>query len=203
MGQRGAIRLLKILRVVATSATILIHGIVNIVMRRVEPSRAVLGVGDEAPEFALKASDGKTYRLSSYRGRSAVVLAWFPAAFTGGCTIECRSIRAHEAVLEQFDVAVFGASVDAPSTLSAFAEAFDLRFPVLGDADRAVARAYGVLGTSGLASRVTFYIGLDGKIAAVDRTGATVTHGASIEQTLKQLGIPRRMAMSATPALTS
>ncbi|MDR1990568.1 MAG: peroxiredoxin [Acidobacteriaceae bacterium] len=196
-------RLLSIGRVVATSATVVMQGIVNVVTRRVVPSRVSLGVGDVAPAFELSASDGKTYRLSDFRGRSVVVLAWFPAAFTGGCTIECRSIHAHETALEQFEVVVFGASVDDPSTLSAFADAFDLRFPMLGDTDRAVARAYGVLGASGLASRVTFYIGLDGRIVAVDRTGATATHGASIEQTLRQLGIPRRPAASAAPALTS
>lgn len=45
---------------------------------------AELSVGDEAPDFVLQGSDGKTYRLSDYRGKSAVVLAWFPKAFTGG-----------------------------------------------------------------------------------------------------------------------
>ena len=47
-------------------------------------SAGELKVGDEAPEFKLVGSDGKTYRLSDFKGKSAVVLAWFPKAFTGG-----------------------------------------------------------------------------------------------------------------------
>ena len=51
--------------------------------------KAELKVGDPAPDFALPASDGKTYKLSDYKGKRAVVVAWFPKAFTGGCTAEC------------------------------------------------------------------------------------------------------------------
>ena len=195
-------RFLNAVRVLATSAAVIVRGVANVVTRRIDPSRSALGVGDVAPEFELRASNERTYRLSSYRGRSAVVLAWFPAAFTGGCTIECRSISAFDSALESFDAVVFGASVDEVSTLGAFAAAFELRFPILSDPDRTVARAYGVLGASGLAGRVTFYIGLDGRITAVDRSGTTATHGASIEETLIRLGIPRRPATVA-PALTS
>ena len=49
-----------------------------------------LKVGDPAPNFALPGTDGKTHKLSDYRGKT-VVVAWYPAAFTGGCTAECRS----------------------------------------------------------------------------------------------------------------
>ena len=51
-----------------------------------------LKVGDMAPDFSLQGSDGKTHKLSDYRGKSAVVAAWFPKAFTSGCTIECKSL---------------------------------------------------------------------------------------------------------------
>lgn len=53
---------------------------------------AALEVGDMAPDFSLPGSDGKTYQLSDYRGKQAVVLAWFPKAYTYGCTIECKSL---------------------------------------------------------------------------------------------------------------
>ena len=53
---------------------------------------AELKVGDMAPAFSLAGSDGKTYTLADYKGKSAVVLAWFPKAFTTGCTIECKSL---------------------------------------------------------------------------------------------------------------
>jgi thioredoxin-dependent peroxiredoxin len=51
-----------------------------------------LKVGDMAPNFSLSASDGKTYTLADFKGNKAVVLAWFPKAFTQGCTIECKSL---------------------------------------------------------------------------------------------------------------
>ena len=73
-----------------------------------------LKVGDLAPDFNLPGSDGKTYRLSDYRGKQAVVLAWFPRAFTPGCTAECKLMAQHGPKLREFDVAYFTASVDTP-----------------------------------------------------------------------------------------
>jgi len=58
-------------------------GVVNVITRRIESSDA-LKPGDRAPDFSLAGSDGRTYRLSDFAGRRAVVLAWFPKAFTGG-----------------------------------------------------------------------------------------------------------------------
>ena len=56
---------------------------------------AELKVGDEAPNFTMKGSDGKTYSLSDFKGKKAVVLAWYPKAFTGGCTKECKLSLIH------------------------------------------------------------------------------------------------------------
>ncbi len=56
---------------------------------------AELKVGDKAPDFSMQGSDGKTYTLDQFKGKSAVVIAWFPKAFTGGCTKECKSLRAN------------------------------------------------------------------------------------------------------------
>src|SRR5687768_18197340 len=71
-----------------------------------------LKVGDQAPNFKLQASDGKTYQLSDFKGKQAVVLAWFPAAFTRGCTIECKSLAEHGDLIKKYDVTYFMASVD-------------------------------------------------------------------------------------------
>ncbi len=71
-----------------------------------------LKVGDKAPAFTLQGSDGKTYSLDQFKGKKAVVLAWFPKAKTGGCTAECKSLRSSSAILKPLNVAYFTASVD-------------------------------------------------------------------------------------------
>src|SRR5215210_9070449 len=72
----------------------------------------VVKVGDTAPDFTLQGTDGKSHKLSEYRGKKAVVLAWFPKAFTSGCTIECKSLAASGDKIRKYDVAYFMASVD-------------------------------------------------------------------------------------------
>jgi peroxiredoxin Q/BCP len=51
-----------------------------------------LKVGDVAPDFTLQASDGRTYKTSDFRNKQAIVLAWFPRAYTSGCTLECKPL---------------------------------------------------------------------------------------------------------------
>ena len=73
---------------------------------------ADLKVGDKAPAFTMKGSDGKTYTLDDFKGKQAVVLAWYPKAFTGGCTKECTSFRTKSKEMKELKVAYFTASVD-------------------------------------------------------------------------------------------
>src|SRR5438270_9992662 len=97
---------------------------------------ADLKVGDQAPNFKLQATDGKTYQLSDFKGKQAVVLAWFPAAFTRGCTIECKSLSEHGDMIEKYNVTYFMASVDpieGEKGNKAFAEAHNAHFPLLSD----------------------------------------------------------------------
>src|SRR6186997_1602236 len=84
---------------------------------------AELKVGDMAPDFTLQASDGKTYQLSDFKGKKAVVLAWFPKAFTQGCTIECKSLADNGDKIKKYDVAYFMASVDSVEDNTKFAQA--------------------------------------------------------------------------------
>jgi peroxiredoxin Q/BCP len=131
-----------------------------------------LKVGDPAPNFKLQASDGKTYQLSDFKGKRAVVLAWFPAAFTRGCTIECKSLAEHGDLIKKYDVTYFMASVDpieGDKGNKAFAEAHSADFPLLSDPTKDTARAYGVLSERGVANRWTFYIGKDGHISFIDK----------------------------------
>jgi peroxiredoxin Q/BCP len=132
-----------------------------------------LKVGDPAPDFTLKATDGKTYTLSSFKGKQAVVLAWFPKAFTQGCTIECKSLAEHGDMIKKYDVTYFMASVDpleGDKGNLAFAAEHKADFPLLSDPTKATATAYGVLNEQrGFANRWTFYIGKDGRIQAIDK----------------------------------
>src|SRR6188472_1654119 len=82
-----------------------------------------LKVGDTAPDFSLQASDGKTYKLSDFKGKQAVVVAWFPKAFTQGCTIECKSLAENGDKIKKFDVVYFMASVDPLEENIKFAKA--------------------------------------------------------------------------------
>src|SRR4249919_1727347 len=123
---------------------------------------ADLKVGDQAPNFKLQATDGKTYQLSDFRGKEAVVLAWFPKAFTQGCTIECKSLAEHGDMIKKYNVKYFMASVDpieGEQGNKAFAAAHNADFPLLSDPDKKTAEAYGVLNVLPVASRWTFYIG--------------------------------------------
>lgn len=93
--------------------------------------------------------------------------------------------------LREYDVAYFGASVDSPATNKEFAESLALDYPLLSDADKSVTAAYGVLGTFGVASRTTFYIGKEGKLLFVDRDVSTATHGKAIVARLATLGVAK------------
>lgn len=154
--------------------------------------RVRLSTGDLAPDFTLAASDGRTYHLAEFLGRSVVVVAWFPKAFTSGCTAECRSIGLTKGALGALDAAIFAASCDTTETNRDFAVSMGIDFPILSDPDKTVARAYGVLGQLGLPSRWTVYIGTDGRILAVDRDVHTGNHGADIVAALEHFGVSRR-----------
>jgi len=131
---------------------------------------ADLKVGDKAPDFSLKGSDGKTYSLADFKGKKAVIIAWFPKAFTGGCTAQCKSIREKGDLLKPLNVAYFTASVDPPDVNKKFAESLDLDYPILSDPDKTVANAYGVVNPQrGMANRWTFYIDKDGVIREIDK----------------------------------
>ena len=128
-----------------------------------------LKVGDQAPDFSLQASDGKTYKLSDFKGKKAVVVAWFPKAFTSGCTVECKSLAQNGDKIRKFNVAYFMASVDPVEQNKGFAEQEKADFPLLSDPSKQTAQAYGVLNQNGMARRWTFYIGKDGKILGIDK----------------------------------
>lgn len=152
----------------------------------------MLNAGDKAPDFSLPGTDGKTYKLSDLKGKT-VVVAWYPAAFTSGCTAECRQFRDSGDTIKKFDVAYFMASVDTPEKNKQFAEQEQANFPMLSDPSRTTAMAYGVVSSpTGVAKRWTFYIGGDGKILFVDRGVKPATAGADLAAKLAELGVKQK-----------
>ena len=161
-----------------------------------------LKVGDTAPDFSLQASDGKTYKLSDFKGKKAVVVAWFPKAFTQGCTIECKSLAENGDKIRMYDVAYFMASTDSVEDNTKFAKATSVTlgqgdtarvvekkeadFPMLADPTKEVATKYGVLNPQrGFANRWTFYIDKSGRIAYIDKA---VRPETSAEDMVARLG---------------
>lgn len=94
--------------------------------------------------------------------------------------------------MRRFDVQYFAASVDSPDTNAEFSASLGIDYPILSDPTKATAQAYGVLGSSGFAQRWTFFIGLDGRILAIDRRVSAATHGSDIVDKLKALGVQQR-----------
>jgi peroxiredoxin Q/BCP len=164
---------------------------------------AELKVGDQAPNFTLQASDGKTYKLSDFKGKKAVVVAWFPKALTAGCTIECKSLAENGDMIRKYNVEYFMASVDPLEKNVEFAKATSVDlggtrgvvakkeadFPILSDPTKETAKAYGVLGQSGMASRWTFYIGKDGKVLAIEKTIRPATSAEDMAAKLGELNV--------------
>jgi peroxiredoxin Q/BCP len=158
-----------------------------------ESATPALEAGAAAPEFSLPGSDGKTHSLAELRGKQAVVLAWFPKAFTGGCTAECKSLTEGGAALRAYDVAYFAVSTDTPEENKKFAESLGADFPILSDPSGETAKAFGVLGKDGKhARRWTFYIGADGTIKDVDREVKPATAAPDVVQRLESLNIPKK-----------
>jgi peroxiredoxin len=132
-------------------------------------------VGDPASEITLPMAGGDAYddiepfALSEALSDGPVVLAFFPAAFTGGCTEELCTFRDELASFESLDAGVYGISVDLPFALNVFSMEQDLTFPLLSDFDGETIEAYdvvleGVHGLSGVAERSVFVVDTDGVI---------------------------------------
>jgi peroxiredoxin Q/BCP len=137
-----------------------------------------LSVGDTAPDFTVKDTNGNTVRLSDYAGKP-VVLYFYPKDDTPGCTKEACSFRDNYQQYLSKGITVFGVSMDSETSHQAFTEKFNLPFPLLADQDGALTQAYDVDG-GGYSKRVTYVIGGDGKITHVYTTVKTDTHATDI-----------------------
>lgn len=151
-----------------------------------------LAPGDHAPEFTLTDSYGKSVSLSDYRGRSVVVY-FYPAASTPGCTKEACDFRDSLADLNNAGFDVLGISPDKPEKLARFRDAQGLTFPLLSDPDRAVLSAWGAFGEKKNYGRTvmgvirsTFVVGPDGLITQALYNVRATGH---VDRLRKDLGI--------------
>src|SRR4051812_16708769 len=122
-------------------------------------------VGDEAPDFTLRDQNNEEITLSSFRGTKAVLLIFYPAAFTGICTGELTRVRDELPVFQNDGVQVLTISVDSAYSHKIFSEREGYEFPLLADfwPHGAVAQAYGVFNEkAGIADRGTFLVDRDG-----------------------------------------
>ncbi len=130
-------------------------------------------VGDAAPRIVGKDQAGKAWRLADVLGKRVVLLYFYPKDDTPGCTKEACGFRDRLAELKKDNVEVVGVSFDSTASHQKFIAKYSLNFPLLADTDGKIADAYGVRMTGrDMARRVSFLIGLDGKIVHVTDTPA-------------------------------
>jgi len=150
-----------------------------------------LTVGMQAPNFNLQATNGDLYQLSDYQGKQAIVVAWYPMANTRGCTFECKSLTEQGHLIREYDVSYFMVSVDPLNDNREFAQKTGADFPMLSDPTKKVAKAYDVLNFFRVASRVTFYISIEGKILYIDEDVSPKTAAPDIANKLGELNIKK------------
>jgi len=129
-----------------------------------------MNINDKAPDFTLQDQNGKELSLKDFRGK-VVVLYFYPRADTPGCTIESCEFRDTYKPIQETGAVLLGISPDTPQAQKKFQDKFSLPFPLLADADKKVADAFGVLQEKNMYGkkvmgivRTTFIIGPDGKI---------------------------------------
>jgi thioredoxin-dependent peroxiredoxin len=129
-----------------------------------------MNVNDKAPEFTLQDENGKELSLKDLRGK-VVVLYFYPRADTPGCTVEACAFRDTYKQIQKTGTVLLGISPDTPKAQKKFQDKFQLPFPLLADADKKVANAYGVVQEKNMygkkvmgIARTTFVIGPNGKI---------------------------------------
>ena len=149
-----------------------------------------LTAGDTAPDFTLPDADGKPVSLADYRGRRVVVY-FYPAAGTPGCTKQACDFRDSLAELNGAGLDVLGISPDKPAKLAKFRDKEGLTFPLLSDADKDVLNAWGTFGEKQMYGktvtgviRSTFVVDPEGKIEVAQYNVRATGHVAKLRKDL-------------------
>jgi thioredoxin-dependent peroxiredoxin len=149
-----------------------------------------LSPGDTAPAFTLPDADGAPVSLADFRGRKVVVY-FYPAAMTPGCTKQACDFRDSLASLTSAGYAVVGISPDKPEKLARFRERDAVNFPLLSDVDRSVLQAYGAFGEKTMYGkkvtgviRSTFVVDEQGKVELAQYNVKATGHVAKLRRDL-------------------
>lgn len=133
-----------------------------------DPS-VILSVGEKAPAFEAKDELGRTIRLEDYRGKSNVVLIFYPGDDTPGCTKQLCAARDDFGKYQALDAVVFGVNPAGQESKQAFSEKYDFPFPLLADTEGTLVRDYGCRGIGGITTRTVYAIDKDGVIVFAER----------------------------------
>jgi peroxiredoxin Q/BCP len=145
-------------------------------------------VGDKAPLFSGQDQDGKTVALADLIGKKIVLLYFYPKDFTSGCTKEACGFRDRMGDLQKDNVEVVGVSFDSAKSHQEFAAKYKLNFPLVADPEGKIVGLYGVrMDHMDMAHRVSFLIGLDGKIVHVTDAGNPAVHFEQMETAIAAL----------------
>ena len=153
-------------------------------------------IGNLAPKFALQDHEGNAVSLSDFKGKSAVVVYFYPKAMTPGCTVQAQGLRDTAKALKKLNTVVLGISPDPIKKLTKFVERDALNFQLLSDEDHAVADRYGAWGPKKFMGRefdgilrTTFIVGKDGKLKAVMDKFKTKDHHTALIAELEALAL--------------
>jgi len=172
-------------------------------MVNAQGNNSALKVGDKVADFSAIDADGKSWNLADVLGEKSLVIYFYPAAMTGGCTKQACSYRDNLGSLEKFGVEVIGVSGDYPESLRYFRKAHNLNFTLLSDPEGKIAKLFGVplrkggeivrevdgkqvkLKRGTTASRWTFIIGKNNKVLYINQSVKAATDS---EQVLEVIG---------------
>lgn len=169
-------------------ATALVAGLLACLSASAADAPAIPKVGDKAPLVQGKDQDGRDWYLAHNIGKKIILLYFYPKDDTPGCTKEACGFRDSIDSLKQQNVEVFGVSFDSGESHAKFAAKYHLNFPLLADTDGKIADAYGVrMAGKSMDNRVSFLIGLDGKIVHVTNSPKAETHLSEMKEAVAKL----------------
>jgi peroxiredoxin Q/BCP len=153
-----------------------------------------LNIGDTFPLFELSDHKSDCIHIKDYVHQQPILIYFYPKAMTPGCTLQAKGIRDHQKKFNAFNIRIFGISPDEPKWLQRFYERDQLNFSLLSDPTHKVAKLFGVFGEKHFMGkkydgihRISFLIGIDGKIVYVFNQFKTKNHHEKVLSVVNEL----------------